>query len=187
MPETHDHLTAKLIRHPESPGLGVMLLEAAVVRHPARHPTGELSLTYTLTGALHGLKIAPLRDGPSSREEGLWRHTCLELFAKVPGEIGYREYNFAPSGVWQAYAFRAYREGGGLQTETAPRITCTQTPTQLVMQVTLPAEVLPSGPLLLGLSAVIESRDGRLAYWALRHPKPKPDFHDAHAFILELP
>jgi hypothetical protein len=187
MTESYDPLTAKLIRHPESPGLGVMVLEATAVRSAKR----DVILTYTVTGALHGLKIATPRDGPGQREEGLWRHTCLELFAKSPDEPAYREFNFSPSGAWQAYAFRTYREGGALPADAladrVPHISCSQTPTQMVMQVTLPAAMLPAGPLMLGLSAVIESRDGRLAYWALRHPKPKPDFHDAHAFILELP
>jgi hypothetical protein len=40
--------------------------------------------------------------------------------------------------------------------------------------------------LRLGLSAVIESCNGSLSYWALRHPAGKPDFHHADAFALGL-
>jgi hypothetical protein len=38
----------------------------------------------------------------------------------------------------------------------------------------------------LGLSAVIEETSGRKSYWALAHPKGKPDFHHADCFTLEL-
>jgi len=43
-----------------------------------------------------------------------------------------------------------------------------------------------SGPLEVGLSAVIETTDGRIAYFALRHPEGKPDFHHDDAFALRL-
>jgi len=39
----------------------------------------------------------------------------------------------------------------------------------------------------LGLSAVIESADGRLSYWALRHPAPRPDFHQRAGWAARLP
>jgi hypothetical protein len=44
----------------------------------------------------------------------------------------------------------------------------------------------PSATLHLGFTAVIEDRDGRLSYWALRHPPGKPDFHHADSFALKL-
>jgi hypothetical protein len=33
---------------------------------------------------------------------------------------------------------------------------------------------------------VIETLDGSLSYWALRHPPGKPDFHHSESFALEL-
>ena len=42
------------------------------------------------------------------------------------------------------------------------------------------------GKLVLALSAVIEHLDGRISYWALRHPPGKPDFHHPQGFALEL-
>jgi len=41
-------------------------------------------------------------------------------------------------------------------------------------------------PWKLGLSAVIEERNGRKSYWALRHPAGQPDFHHPDCFALEL-
>jgi hypothetical protein len=40
--------------------------------------------------------------------------------------------------------------------------------------------------LRLGLSAVIEDIDGRLSYWALKHPPGKPDFHHPDSFALDV-
>ena len=39
----------------------------------------------------------------------------------------------------------------------------------------------------LGLTAVIEEANGAVSYWALAHPSPQPDFHNATSFVLELP
>jgi hypothetical protein len=39
------------------------------------------------------------------RAEELWQTTCFEAFMRVHGAEAYREWNFAPSGVWAAYAF----------------------------------------------------------------------------------
>jgi hypothetical protein len=39
----------------------------------------------------------------------------------------------------------------------------------------------------LGLSAVLEEKDGTKSYWALAHPGEKPDFHDAGCFAAHLP
>lgn len=42
-------------------------------------------------------------------------------------------------------------------------------------------------PWLVGLSAVIEAKDGSLSHWALAHPPGAADFHHADCFVLELP
>ena len=40
----------------------------------------------------------------------------------------------------------------------------------------------------LGLSAVLEEKDGTKSYWALAHPHgDKPDFHDPACFAAHLP
>ena len=39
----------------------------------------------------------------------------------------------------------------------------------------------------LGLSAVLEEKDGTKSYWALAHAADKPDFHDAGCFVARLP
>jgi hypothetical protein len=46
---------------------------------------------------------------------------------------------------------------------------------------------VPAGePWELGLSAVLEEKDGAKSYWALAHRGDKPDFHDAGCFTARL-
>ena len=37
-----------------------------------------------------------------------------------------------------------------------------------------------------GVSAVVESEDGSLSWWALAHAGDKPDFHDPSTFVLRV-
>ena len=46
---------------------------------------------------------------------------------------------------------------------------------------------LPPGAEALALSTVVKRKDGRISYWALRHPSDKPDFHHPDSFVLDLP
>ena len=40
----------------------------------------------------------------------------------------------------------------------------------------------------IGLSAILEEKDGTKSYWAVAHPDgDKPDFHDAACFAAHLP
>ena len=39
----------------------------------------------------------------------------------------------------------------------------------------------------LGLSVVLEERDGTKSYWALEHASDKPDFHASDCFAAKLP
>ena len=112
----------------------------------------------------------------------LWQHTCCEAFVTRPGSPAYHEFNFSPAGDWAAYAFADYRQGAPLDAPD-PGIAVRALPEMLELSAALD---LPPGKLRLGLSAVIEERDGTLSYWALRHAPGKPDFHNREDFALEL-
>jgi hypothetical protein len=119
----------------------------------------------------------------------LWQHTCCEVFIAAMGSgEGYHEFNFSPSGEWAARAFARYRDGVLLEDERlAPRISAQAGGERLELGIRVPLERLPyKGRLRLGLSAVIEEEDGTLSYWALRHPRGRPDFHHADCFALAL-
>ncbi len=73
---------------------------------------------------------------------------------------------------------------------TAPIITTTRSANNLVVNVFVELNVFSDlkncAELRLALSAVIEDSDGGLSYWALAHPRGKPDFHHADSFALTL-
>ena len=153
-----------------------------------RLPAG-LMFHFAVTGPVDEL-LVPAPALPT-RSDGLWRHLCFEAFLRPTGGDGYLELNFAPSAHWAAYAFSDYRAGmkpaDGIG---APTISVSQNAARLTLDVTVP--LLADNPLSvdrawdIGLSAVLEGRDGRLSYWALAHPPGKADFHHGDCFALQL-
>jgi len=174
-----------LICHPATRSDAVAGIRARV----ARTPEGIVAVRYCLEGDLARLRVPPPR--PPRIGEGLWRHTCCELFVARRGSTAYHEFNFAPSGEWAVYAFARYREGGLLADEAlnpAIAVRAAAGALQLDARVRLGA-LSPrhlGEALSLGLSAVIEDDAGTLSYWALGHPAQTPDFHHPGAFALAL-
>lgn len=167
--------------HPETPARAIQGIEAVV--GTARG--GILTLAFALEGDISGLHIPEPRS--SRRADGLWRHTCFEVFVMAEDGTGYREFNFSPSGEWAVYAFHGYRDGGVLEIELTPGIVVRRSGRRLELAAEICRDFLPPGrPLRLGLSAVVEHADGGLSYWALRHPPGKPDFHHTEAFASRL-
>ncbi|MCA0327487.1 MAG: DOMON-like domain-containing protein [Proteobacteria bacterium] len=179
-----DALLLPLVPHPATPLATAVRLGAQVWRERT-----ALRLRYVLQTALKALRLPPPSSAPQARD-GLWQHTCFEAFVGAPGTPRYREFNFSPSGDWAAYAFSAERlRDPAADPLPAPRIACTAGAQGLTLDAWLPAAALPAepGPLLLGLSAVLETRDGGLGYWALRHPAARPDFHAHAGWTATLP
>ena len=167
--------------HPQTPSEAIQGIDVVV----GGAAGGNLTLAFALEGDLSALRIPEPR--PSRRGQGLWRHTCCEVFVMAGQGPGYREFNFSPSGEWAVYAFRGYREGGELDVEPAPGIAVQRKGDRLELYAQIRADILPPGrPLRLALSAVVEDADGTLSYWALRHLPGKPDFHHTDAFALQL-
>ena len=155
-----------------------------------RGPGGRLRLHYVVTGDA-GAILFPAPAAPG-RADGLWRHTCFEAFVRAPSEAGYFELNFSPSGQWAAYRFSDYRAGMvPIDALPPPEIVahCEAGRYELAVALDLePALGLPADlPWQLGLTAVIETRDGNTSWWAAAHPPGEPDFHHRDCFALELP
>jgi hypothetical protein len=175
---------AALTCHPQTPSRWVSTVQARL----SKADDGGHAITYTLEGELSRLCL-PVPCAPS-RVDGLWQHTCFEAFISVKGAPAYREFNFAPSGQWAAYAFKGYRDGAPLSPDLNPRIKMRVLGNRLEVDALIRRECLPptqnNTPLLLGLSAVIEEESSIFSYWALRHPSTRPDFHHPDSFIFEL-
>ena len=120
------------------------------------------------------------------RAEGLWQTTCFEAFLRVPGDDAYREWNFASSGAWAAYDFARHREGRADADVAAPYIRVEDNLTWWALGATIAVDA--NTVWALGLSAILEEKDGTKSYWALAHPPgDKPDFHAPDCFAASLP
>jgi hypothetical protein len=141
-----------------------------------------LSLQFVAAGDIERLVLpSPARP---ERAEGLWQHSCFELFLRKPGADGYFEFNFSPSGEWAAFSFDAYRTGMRPFDIAAPSVGAAVGPDAIQLLLSVP---LPPSAWEVGLAAVIEDVGGNLSYWALAHPSDKPDFHHPDSFALQFP
>lgn len=147
----------------------------------------KLQLRYRIIGDTGKLRIA--RPGRPGRRDGLWQHTCFEVFIKGSGE-SYCELNFSPSRQWAAYSFEAYRRGmARIQVSSPPPIDVECHQDCFLLEVTVDVENLPGiepGPTRVALAAVVENGDRSLSYWALAHPPGAADFHHVDGFVLAL-
>lgn len=178
-------MTVTLKPHPDSRQSAVSRVSVAVVR-----TTAGLSLRYEVEGDTAALAIPELSN--PSRADGLWKHTCFELFVRKTDGDGYLEFNLSPTGEWAAYAFEGYRAGMA----DVDAIKSVPIGTRLMDRFfTLKAEIDLSSvkglaldqPWIVGVTSVIEAVGGSKSYWALAHPQGKPDFHHADGFVLNLP
>jgi hypothetical protein len=119
------------------------------------------------------------------RTDGLWKTTCFEAFLRRHGERSYREWNFAPSSQWAAYDFADYREGGAdAEVGAPPYVRMEDNLTWWTLGATIAVDAGTEWE--LGLSAVLEEKDGTKSYWALAHTAEKPDFHAPGCFTARL-
>jgi hypothetical protein len=151
-----------------------------------RKANAELQMTFRLDGDISRILVSPPTLPRFAKQ--LWQHTCFEAFIAIEGQSAYYEFNLAPSGEWAVYAFRDYRDGGPVANEILrPQIALRSTSSRLELDAFVRLDrlsaIYPPASLRIGLSAVIETSDG-VSYWALLHPKDRPDFHDADGFAL---
>lgn len=154
--------------------------------------TSILSIHYHLLADQSDSPTAVLLPEPAAlptRRDGLWQHTCLEAFVADAAADAYWELNMAPSGDWALYRFSGYRAGQEWPPEEALPVTITRRADGLELQLRwpLPTELASAAELRLGITAVVEQRNGALSYWALHHPGPEADFHQRDGFSLRWP
>lgn len=177
-----------LICHPSSPVPPIDDIHVDV----SRTEGVGLMMRYRITGDIGSILMPPLMA--PERADELWKTTCFEAFLKIAGNLHYAEFNFSPSARWASYIFDNYREGRqDLASTSLPRIDIQAGSDSFELRATVGvvgnADGWRTTDLLLGLSAVIETRDRQKSYWALAHPPGAPDFHhgDCFAGILRAP
>lgn len=178
-------LTAELTPHPATPCPAVRRISVTIAHAETAR---ELAIHYRVEGDIGRLRI-PL-PGTARRRDELWQHSCFEAFLRPDANDSYHEFNFAPSGDWAAYRFRARRSEWIFPAMPAPRIAFRRLADacELSAAVSLAAlaELAGAATLLAGITAVIETDDDLLSYWALAHGGPTPDFHDPSTFTLQV-
>jgi hypothetical protein len=177
-------LSAELRPHPTTPCDAIRRL--AVTLEP-RAPDA-LRIRFRIDADMGRLRF-PLPED-ARRLDGLWQHSCFEAFLRADARDAYYEFNFAPSGSWAAYRFGARRAQRSSPDLDAPRLAFSRhaAGADLTADVSLAAlaDLAAATGIHAGLSAVIETADGRLSYWALAHAGDKPDFHDPSTFTLRV-
>jgi hypothetical protein len=174
-----------LVPHPSVPLTDPRFKLWANVEHAASLGSVATTNIWFGVGAPASRFVIPEASEPARVDE-LWKTTCFEAFLRPAGKQGYREWNFAPSGQWASYDFSNYREGM-VEAEVAspPYIRMEDNLTWWALGATIAVDADKSWE--LGLSAVLEEKDGTKSYWALAHPPEKPDFHAADCFVARLP
>ncbi|MEV8057725.1 DOMON-like domain-containing protein [Streptomyces antimycoticus] len=150
-----------------------------------QEPTpGTYVLRYVLDADLSRLRIPGTR--PSHHVDGLWKHTCFEMFVrKATDAPAYYELNASPSTEWAIYTFDGYHQNmAPVSSERPPRIRVTHEPNRLEIEIRADLRGLPHAA-EIALAAVIEDDNGTLSYWALKHAASKPDFHHPDSFVLK--
>ena len=178
-------------------------MQLTLVHHPATPPAGPPFKLWASVDHVSGLAavattniwfgigappsrfvIPPVRE--PWRADDLWQTTCFEAFLQAEGEEGYREWNFAPTGNWNAYDFTGHREGQRrAEVANPPYIRMEDNFTWWTVGATIATGAEQAWR--LGLSVILEETDGTKSYWALAHPdSDEPDFHAADCFTAKL-
>jgi len=152
-----------------------------------------LVLYYRITGDIDRLQLPA--QAPSKFQDLLWKQTCLEAFIGFTDSDAYFEFNFAPSSQWAVYRFESYRQNvTSLNPLPSPRVLVRRRNSELDVDVDIHLNAIPGltaaeikgRELRLAVSAVSQSDQGVISYWALAHPPGKPDFHHRDGFALRL-
>lgn len=134
--------------------------------------------------------LLPEPSSHPSRQDDLWRATCLEFFLAFPEEPSYWEFNMSPSGDWNIYHMDEYRRVGFRQETLMERLPFSVQEEAGCILVEASVDLNPitsrEHPVQVGIASVIQTKDGHETYWALFHPQSQADFHTRESFILLL-
>lgn len=163
---------------------------------PAISLTGTVSLQknflilhYSLAGKIEKVLLPPASLNPGRKDE-LWKATCFECFLAIRDQSGYWEFNMSPSGDWNVYRMDAYRRIGFREEKAISQLPFEfkkeSNQYSLDLLVNLASILRPAEELQMGITAIIQAKDGNETFWALAHPAPHADFHLRTSFILAL-
>lgn len=152
------------------------------------HTKGEkLFIKYEVEGDLDKILFPPINP-ECNRQDELWKKTCFELFLGTPDSTRYYEYNFSPSGDWNCYQFFDYRKNPqNEELPFEPAISQIKKVNSFTLSVMVPLPEYFRFNKIAGISVITQEKEKANHFWALKHPREIPDFHDRRAFTLLLP
>jgi len=172
--------TFVLVPHPDCPSHAARSITVTM-----RREGGMLHLVYRVAGAI-GDVLWPVAADPAFTDE-LWRHSCFEVFVGNKGTLRYVELNIAPSVQWAAYDFDDRRMGMRRADGAAVSAVVWQPGVDVAaLRATADLSGLADTDWDVGLTAIIEAKDGSKSYWALAHAPGPPDFHNRDCFTARL-
>lgn len=123
-----------------------------------------------------------------ARKDDLWRASCFEFFLALPDRPEYWEFNMSPSSEWNVYLMDAYRQVN-MREETKIRDLPFKFRKEdggysLDISVDLRSIIQAEQELQVGITAIIQTKNGGESYWALAHPGTQADFHLRDSFIF---
>ncbi len=154
-----------------------------------RRQNNLLTMQYSLSGKIENI-IFPEESLSASRKDELWLTTCFEFFMAVPNQPEYWEFNMSPSGDWNIYRMDEYRRVGFREEISIQQLTFSVKKEADCVLMEGAVDLSPifqaENAIQVGITAVIQTKDGQESYWALTHPNPQADFHLRESFILGL-
>jgi hypothetical protein len=150
-------------------------------------PPGTLVLEFRWDEQWKLVGQGPATEAIGVRAHELWRSTCFEAFIQStnPNTASYLEINVSPRGDWNVYSFDGYRNPHPPRESTdwqLSQFSCGSGRLRAVLQG--PSSAFTATR--VGLTAVIETTDRNISYWALKHPGTQADFHDPRSFVAQL-
>ena len=157
--------------------------------------TGEIirdknvfTIHYRFKCDLEKFEIPAVEKLPIRKNE-LWETTCFELFLGIKNTPIYWEFNLSPSGDWNIYWFEDYRKSMLLEErfESLPfNILRDSNALYLGLEFNLDFLVSVIENMDVSITTVINSKEGDISYWALKHCGKQADFHLRDRFVLEI-
>ncbi|NCN27991.1 hypothetical protein GW915_10485 [bacterium] len=106
---------------------------------------------------------------------GLWEHSCFELFEFNEESAEYVEWNISPTGAYWFCEFEDYRKTKAhFELRVASDFKAILDGNNFIVEVLLPSCFEKAR---VQLNCVLENAEGKLFYFAHRHPAHKADFH----------
>ncbi len=147
----------------------------------------QLHLIYTISGDIGDIAI-PKYVQERERKWELWEHTCFEMFISKDDREDYLEFNFSPSGNWNAFHLDNIRQGikeypGATVSIDAPMVK--ENSYSQKITVDFNDTSFFGDDTAVGVTTITNMKNKK-EFWALLHSKSEPDFHTKESFILAL-